>query len=579
MWSSAQLAACVSLLLTGCGLSPCDVSVVLAAREQMTAILETAPTLSEDTDAGLVALADWEALPTFGSAAYQQFASHKRRPGTSLIEPGGKDFNNFIAHSGPAQLLLLEELDGPDETGGQLDGYVLAAADDGPGYVSRMFFTRFELGDAFLGRLFFNNPERLGRFENEVLRIYVDDLTTPAFVIPLRDIGQVAPFVSPLAGRNSAALVSYLPISFNERLRIVLDGLCPLNGYFYHVNVQQIDAPTRPFSPRLNDDPLFADAQVMMQSLGANPNDGFEAAVMDARFTIQPDETAVLYTDDAAGTIGLLRLTFDAITPLELHATKLQVYYDGAEGPAIDVPLDAFFGCREGIASFSTLPMVVVRDGDALELNCHLPMPYAEQIVVRLRNTGNVAVEPRVTIGVDRALPAEPWGYLHAATFSVAGAQPAGSRFQVLKVTGRGRYVGTFLYVAGNTDLRPGEIGSSLNILEGNELGIIDGEPRILGTGTEDYYNGGFYFATGRFDHPFGAANVVPDDYYRDPGVVSCCRWHILSDAIDFRESFELSFQYGSDYPSLVVRYATMAYYYLDRPAPGMVTGGNILSE
>jgi len=49
---------------------------------------------------------------------------------------------------------------------------------------------------------------------------------------------------------------------------------------------------------------------------------------------------------------------------------------------------------------------------------------------------------------------------------------------------------------------------------------------------------------------------------------VSCSRWHLLGDALDFQQSFLLSFQYAADNPALVVRYATVAYYYLDRPSP-----------
>jgi hypothetical protein len=49
----------------------------------------------------------------------------------------------------------------------------------------------------------------------------------------------------------------------------------------------------------------------------------------------------------------------------------------------------------------------------------------------------------------------------------------------------------------------------------------------------------------------------------------------VLSDALDFQQSFALRFQYAADSPAVVERYATVACYYLDHPAPGVVTGGN----
>jgi hypothetical protein len=124
-----------------------------------------------------------------------------------------------------------------------------------------------------------------------------------------------------------------------------------------------------------------------------------------------------------------------------------------------------------------------------------------------------------------------------------------------------------------------GLFGAPLNLLEGNELGFIDGLPRIFGTGTEDYFNGGFYFGSGAFDSPFAAANHVQGGLGSDPGVVSCCRWHVLTDAIDFQESFTLRFQYGNNAPAVVQRYATVAYYYLNRPNPGTVSGGNVILD
>ena len=213
--------------------------------------------------------------------------------------------------------------------------------------------------------------------------------------------------------------------------------------------------------------------------------------------------------------------------------------------------------------------------GDELATACFLPMPYAAHVRIVVYNTGNESASLRASVAADHSLPAEPWGYLHARAHTAVGPQAPGSQFEVINVAGRGRYVGTFLYAAGWADRRPGQIPHQLNILEGNELGVIDGEPRIHGTGTEDYCNGAFYFHDGPFDSPFAAANVVDEGGPGAPGVVSCCRWHLLSDAIDFQRSFALRFQYGANNPALVERYTATAYYYLDRPTPESVDGGN----
>lgn len=557
------LAIAAFVVSTGCLPTPCDSRVADAARAQLASLRSTTSTPDAATaDVGLGRLGDFDALPTLGTAGYWQFSSYNRTRGVSDFEPGGKDFNNFIAASGNVGPVLLEELDRADADGGELGGYVLASIDDGPGYVARMFFTRFYGLDVFLGDNFFEHAN-LGRYGNEVLKIYVDDLSTPAVVIPVTDIGTTAPFTAALSGRNGLAITSYVPISYAQRLRIVLGNVCPLHGYYYHINVQKINEPTRTFSATLDQDPAFATAGEVVGNYGANPNTAASRVIHLLDGAIAGEATSTLLDLDDAGTVEHFELTVDTLEPAALRALHLQVYYDNAATPAIDVPLDAWLGCREGCAPLRTLPLVVEVGSADVTATLYLPMPFSERVRIVVRNKGTEARQLAGRIELDRQLPTTPWGYLHAHLNEVSGPQPMGSQFEVASLRGRGRYVGTFLYVAGNSDRRPGEVSASLNILEGNETGVIDGMLRIPGTGTEDYYNGGFYFANGPIDGPFSAANVVRGGFDNDPGIVSCCRWHVLTDAIDFQESFTLHFEYGSDNPAIVERYAAVAYYYL----------------
>jgi hypothetical protein len=552
-------------LAPGCGPDPCSSRGGDAARDERAAIVAAAPPLAAAEDIGLRALHDWDALPGLRSDRYEQFSSRNRT--AEHVPLGGKDFNNFVALLGPARPLLLAIFDELDLAAGGPGEYVLADTDGGPGYVPRMFFTRFHVGDLAQGPEFFAQPD-LGAFENEVLRVYVDDLSTPAFVLPVADLGAALPFATPFARLQSGAVASYLPISFTQRLRVALDGLCPLNGYFYHVDVKYTEQTTRPFSPRLAEDPDFAAAEGLLAALGANPNRGFTLVVDNAPLDLAARATTTVFTTHGVGTLESLQFAVAESHTTRLRDVQLLISFDQAASPAVDVPLDAFFGCREQFAPFVTLPMRVQHDETGWEFACYLPLPFAAGVQVALRNDGTAPVSLRASLGVDHTLPSEPWGYLHARFHAVTGPQPDGAQFEVANIAGRGRYIGTFLFVAGNSDRRPGELSASLNILEGNDTAIIDGEPRILGTGTEDYFNGGFYFAGGPFDAPFAAANYVKGGVESDPGIVSCCRWHILSDAIDFQRSFELRFQYGNDNARLVERYGAVACFYLDRPEP-----------
>jgi hypothetical protein len=41
-------------------------------------------------------------------------------------------------------------------------------------------------------------------------------------------------------------------------------------------------------------------------------------------------------------------------------------------------------------------------------------------------------------------------------------------------------------------------------------------------------------------------------------------RWHILSDARSFQDSFRLEFEYGPDKPQTLIEYDSVAFYYLE---------------
>lgn len=569
------LLALAAIPLTGCTLFDNGPLGTLAIRRQFQDTINTADPLTPEVDQGLAALSDWQAIPTLKTDRYLQFSSHNRRPNTALFEPGGKDFNNFIAQSGWQLTPLQTVLDGPDKDNGALGGYVLASVDDGPGFVSRIFLTRFKLTDILAARRFFEQPD-LGKFDGESLRIFVDDLTRPVIDIPLAALGEDAPFARPMAGRTVAAAVSYTPISFRRRLRVVLSRTDPTCAYFYHINVRRIDAPTRAFSPRVADDAAYRAAEIMLTRSGES-SDNSAAGKADPFQDVQipAGAEAVAFSRLSGGTITRLRIRCDAESRARLADVDLRIYYEKADQPAFDVPLDAFCAVRERLAPLHTLALRVRPADGGVTAEFSLPMPFSESIRIALRNRHTQPVNLQFAARVDSALPAAPWGYLHARAFAVAGPQPEGSRFEVLSVAGRGRYVGTVLFVAAHGDPRMGLFRAPLNILEGNERGVIDGVPAILGTGTEDYFNGGFYFASGPFDSPFAAANCVEGGLSNDPGVVSCCRWHVLTDAIDFQQSFSLQFQYGVDNPAMVERYATVAYYYLNRPDPGQVSGGS----
>jgi hypothetical protein len=112
-------------------------------------------------------------------------------------------------------------------------------------------------------------------------------------------------------------------------------------------------------------------------------------------------------------------------------------------------------------------------------------------------------------------------------------------------------------------------VGLSLNaesyddrlwFLEGDEVFVVDGEFRGQGTGTEDYFNAGWYFDQGVFAGAFHGL-VVKDE---ERGRIAAYRWHV-PDPVPFRSSIAVMLEHGHANQELA-DYATVAYWYQTEP-------------
>jgi len=101
-----------------------------------------------------------------------------------------------------------------------------------------------------------------------------------------------------------------------------------------------------------------------------------------------------------------------------------------------------------------------------------------------------------------------------------------------------------------------------LSFLEGDEMIEVDGEkePSIRGTGTEDYFNSGWYFNQGEFAAPYHGL-IIKDDSL---GRIAAYRFHVL-DVIPFKKSIRALIEHG-DRNTEVADYSSTAYWYQKEP-------------
>ncbi|MET0390803.1 MAG: DUF2961 domain-containing protein [Polyangiales bacterium] len=486
---------------------------------------------------------DWRALPVLQPSDYHQFSS--RDPDereVDWLDKGNKDFNHFLAVCGERPALREQTSDDVDCEPGH-EGYLLAA-DDGPGRVTR-FFMPATARDGF------------GR---ERIRIYVDDLREPAYEAALQDWrrGAAAPFLPPLTTWTSGALVSRVAITYQKHLRILLDGLNDERLYYYQVALQRGAASDAR--------PLHESAEELSQLSARVQNAADADERVSVAWQLTPGrETTVL---DLTGPATLLQLHVrsDDSRPLDLAHTQLRIYWDGAREPAVDVALSELLGGDGASRPFVSLPLSLRRDDGGLTLDINWPMPFDQRARITLTSRTDRSAELQaceVRAALKREPPDPDAGYFHITRRSRRGPFAHGERYEVAALRGPGKYVGTLLQMRGQLDPESAN-PHSLGFLEGDERVVVDGRTVSEGTGTEDYFDAGWYFRDGPFTTLFGGVFAL--DHDEESGHAAAVRFHLFGDAIGYREDFGLSFEYGADRPNSASAYDSLAFHYAREP-------------
>ena len=484
----------------------------------------------------------WSMLPVLDGVQHREWSSFERgSTGIALFAHSNKDFNNFLAVCSSEPLLTFQHADqnGPCEPPQR--GYLIAQDDDGPGVVSRMYFTAGPLA-----------PPSTATFRDEVLRIYVDDQPQPFYEGKLSSWrGGDPTFRVPLARYTSGALVSYLPIPYEKRLRILLDDLRPDSMYYYQIGAHQRVRP--------------AESRETLAFLADNAGQVPGGALSRTRYVDQPFAIAAgqgvdVVALERSGTLQLSSFSYFGADESVGRDVRLQLFWNGAKHPSLDLPLETLFAGRHKLRGFRTLPMLVDLAGGRTTLTITLPMPYKRGARVRLHNAGQVPHTVQARIEGTNQVPAGPFGELRATWLEQHGPFTPLRRFRATNFRGRGKFIGVMMFIDGRGKA-DGATPHPVSFLEGDATTIVDGHS-FQGTGTEDYFNAGFYFQDGQYDSPFSALVRLDANLEKGTSEVTAVRWHVFEDAIEFEQGFELRFEYGSYEPLAAHHYAALGFYY-----------------
>lgn len=244
-------------------------------------------------------------------------------------------------------------------------------------------------------------------------------------------------------------------------------------------------------------------------------------------------ESKTLLNISTPGMIQRMWITINERTPAMLRSLRLRMYWDGADKPAVDVPLGDFF-CA-GLGRPMAFQSALFTDPEGRSFNCYIPMPFKNGAKITLTNESkaNLAL---LFFDIDYTIFDKPQTdvlYFHACWNRSLHSAP-GKDFELLPaISGRGRFLGVNIGV--NVDAAYGHTWWG----EGEVKMYIDGDtnhPTINGTGAEDYIGTGW--GEGTFAHLYQGCTIA-DTVNRQ---YAFYRFHI-PDAIYFDQNFKATIQ------------------------------------
>ncbi len=413
---------------------------------------------------------------------------------------------------------------------------------------------------------------------NDTLDFYFDGKQKPAFSIKFYDLfsGKVFPFIAPVCGNQLGGYYCYLPIPFQNGCKIVLRAK---QMQFYQIQCRSYPNTysVKTFNPTFSDDEKAELKKIatFWDNENRTVKDFYagNVAVAAINTTIKPGQTINLLNLNQGGRIvGIEISPANAFIGLNKQL-DLKFTWDNEKNPAIYAPLADFFGYAFGNQSMQSLLLGSKGDKDY----CYFPMPFDKNARIEL-----VYRKPSAGIPGDSKLihakiyysavkrEAEREGKFYACWFN--DLKPAEGKPHVfLDIHGKGHYVGTLLQAQG---LTPG----MTTFFEGDDSTSTDGVTRIHGTGSEDYFNGGWYALLDRWDTKMSLPLHGALDYSLPFARTGGYRLY-LNDKLSFNEHIFHSIEHGPEGNKVPVDYTSVALYYSDTPVAGVMKPTNTLTK
>jgi hypothetical protein len=399
---------------------------------------------------------------------------------------------------------------------------------------------------------------------DDVLEFYFDGENEPGIQVKFRDLflGKHPAFERPLVGFGAGGFYSYVPVPYEKSCKVFLRAE---RMQFYQLNYATYPPGTGIKSFRAErtaeQSRQVEKARKLFESAGRDISayvvpEGGTVETVAAKVTLEAGKAATLFETNRPGRIVGIRLWPAEALKGKKRDIVLRAYWDGDAEPAIASPAGDFFGYAWGEPAMKSLLV-----GTAEGVNyCYFPMPFDKSGRIELyAEPGldrNVSLQAQVLfVPIGRR---ENEGRFYAL-WRRENPTTKGKPFTFIETGGRG-------HLAGLTQQSQGLEAGNTYFFEGDDQTMIDGELVIHGTGSEDFYNGGWYDVAGRWEarRSFPLSGCLA--YQKHLGRTGAYRL-FLGDAYAYRKSILQTIEHAPTGNDLLNDYCGVTFLYSqDRP-------------
>lgn len=394
---------------------------------------------------------------------------------------------------------------------------------------------------------------------DDLLEFIFDGEAKPRIEVRFRDmfIGHHPAFPQPLVGFGAGGYWSYVPIPFKTSCVVRLRAP---KAQFYQINYARnpAEVPLESFNPQANDRgagglkiarDLWSKVGGDISQFTAPPGARVEKTTWSAR--IAPGTTETVFRAEQGGRIVGLRFSPASAMAGRARDLLLRISFDG-EAPAVLCPLGDFFGYVWGQPAMRSL--LVGTEGETNY--CYLPMPFERSASIQVVSESAQPVELRAEV-LHSSVPRAADEGMFYALWRRENPTRAGEPYTFIETEGRGHLVGVVLQSQGF------ESGKTL-FFEGDDQTTIDGKLVIHGTGSEDFFNGGWYDVPDRWEKRicFPLSGCLA--YAKHLGRTAAYRF-FLGDAYAFRQSIRQTIEHAGENNSIPTDYCSVTYLYSER--------------